>query len=79
VAPRRRAWFDSQLDLDPERLIFIDKAAVTRAMGQLGDGSSTGATSARSWFSPSAGWSSAGSSRARRLTHSRETGQSVET
>jgi hypothetical protein len=25
ILSQRRAWFDSQLDLEPERLVFIDE------------------------------------------------------
>lgn len=32
---RRRAWFDGQLDLDPERLIFIDETAASTKMARL--------------------------------------------
>ncbi|MBB4421304.1 hypothetical protein BBJ66_31575 [Rhizobium sp. RSm-3] len=30
VLKRRRAWFDGQLDLDPEKLIFIDESVLQR-------------------------------------------------
>jgi len=32
---RRRAWFDGQLDLEPERLIFIDETAASTKMARL--------------------------------------------
>ena len=32
---RRRAWFDGQLDLDPEKLIFIDETAASTKMARL--------------------------------------------
>lgn len=32
---RRRAWFEGQLDLDPERLIFIDETAASTKMARL--------------------------------------------
>ncbi|WP_162870758.1 hypothetical protein [Acetobacter pomorum] len=32
VAQRREAWFDSQADLDPTRLVFIDKTAVSTSL-----------------------------------------------
>ncbi|RWL75886.1 MAG: IS630 family transposase [Mesorhizobium sp.] len=32
---RRRTWFDGQLDLDPERLIFIDETAASTKMARL--------------------------------------------
>ena len=31
---RREAWFDGQLDLDPERLIFIDETGTTTKMAR---------------------------------------------
>ena len=31
----REAWFEGQLDLDPERLIFIDETAATTKMARL--------------------------------------------
>ncbi|WP_166648280.1 hypothetical protein [Phyllobacterium brassicacearum] len=31
----RIAWFDGQLDLDPERLIFIDETAASTKMAWL--------------------------------------------
>ncbi len=27
---RRQAWFESQLDVDPERLVFIDETRASR-------------------------------------------------
>ncbi len=35
VLRRRRSWFDGQLDLDPERLIFIDETAASIKMARL--------------------------------------------
>ena len=35
VLRRRRAWFDGQLDLEPERLIFIDETAASTKMARL--------------------------------------------
>jgi transposase len=34
VLKRRRAWFDVQLDLDPERLIFIDETGLSTKMAR---------------------------------------------
>ncbi len=31
---RRQAWFDSQLDLDPERLVFIDETGASTKMAR---------------------------------------------
>ncbi len=31
---RREAWFDSQLDLDPEKLVFIDETWTTTNMAR---------------------------------------------
>ncbi len=31
---RRQAWFDGQLDLDPERLVFIDETWATTNMAR---------------------------------------------
>ena len=30
----REAWFEGQLDLDPDRLVFIDETAATTAMAR---------------------------------------------
>ncbi|MGE4221046.1 MAG: IS630 family transposase [Alphaproteobacteria bacterium] len=35
VLARRRAWFDGQPDLDPERLIFIDETGASTKMARL--------------------------------------------
>lgn len=35
VLARRRAWFNSQIDLDPERLIFIDETGANTKMARL--------------------------------------------
>ena len=35
VLRRRRAWFDSQLDLDPAKLIFIDETGASTKMARL--------------------------------------------
>ena len=35
VLARRRAWFDSQPELDPERLIFIDETGASTKMARL--------------------------------------------
>lgn len=35
VQARRRAWFESQLDLDPERLVFIDETGASTKMARL--------------------------------------------
>ncbi len=32
---RRRAWFKSQLDLDPDRLVFIDETGASTRMARL--------------------------------------------
>jgi len=32
---RRQAWFDSQLDLDPARLVFIDETGLSTKMSRL--------------------------------------------
>lgn len=32
---RRRAWFDSQLELDPDRLVFIDETGASTKMARL--------------------------------------------
>ena len=32
---RRQAWFDGQIDLDPEKLIFIDETGVSTKMARL--------------------------------------------
>jgi transposase len=34
ILKRRQAWFDAQLDLDPERLVFIDETWVNTKMGR---------------------------------------------
>ena len=34
VLNRRQAWFDGQLDLDPERLVFIDETAASTKMAR---------------------------------------------
>ena len=31
----REVWFEEQLDLDPERLVFIDETAATTKMARL--------------------------------------------
>jgi len=35
VLARRRAWFDRQIDLEPDRLIFIDETGATTKMARL--------------------------------------------
>lgn len=35
VAARRRAWFEAQPDLDPERLVFIDETGASTKMARL--------------------------------------------
>jgi transposase len=35
ILNRRRAWFDGQLDLDPEKLVFIDETGATTKMARL--------------------------------------------
>jgi transposase len=35
VKAARRAWFEGQLDLDPEKLIFIDETAASTKMARL--------------------------------------------
>lgn len=35
ILKRRQAWFDGQLDLDPERLVFIDETGATTKMARL--------------------------------------------
>jgi len=32
---RRRAWFEGQLDLDPDKLVFIDETGATTKMARL--------------------------------------------
>jgi hypothetical protein len=32
---RREEWFDSQLDLDPQRLVFIDETSASTKMARL--------------------------------------------
>lgn len=34
VLSRRQAWFDGQIDLDPERLVFIDETAASTKMAR---------------------------------------------
>ncbi len=34
VLRRREAWFESQIDLDPERLVFIDETWASTAMAR---------------------------------------------
>ena len=38
VQKRREDWFDGQLDLDPERLVFIDETWTTTNMARCGRG-----------------------------------------
>jgi transposase len=35
ILKRRQAWFDGQLDLDPERLVFIDETGASTKMARL--------------------------------------------
>src|SRR5690606_35593531 len=35
ILKRRRAWFDSQLDLDPAKLVFIDETGLSTKMARL--------------------------------------------
>ena len=35
ILKRRRAWFDSQPDLDPTRLVFIDETGLSTKMAHL--------------------------------------------
>jgi hypothetical protein len=35
ILKRRRAWFDTQLDLDPTRLVFIDETGLSTKDGTL--------------------------------------------
>src|SRR5271156_2145198 len=35
VAARRKAWFNAQPDLDPERLVFIDETGASTKMARL--------------------------------------------
>jgi hypothetical protein len=35
VKAARQAWFEQQLDLDPEQLVFIDETAATTKMARL--------------------------------------------
>ena len=35
VLKRRQAWFDGQLDLDPQKLIFIDETGLSTKMARL--------------------------------------------
>jgi len=32
---KRQAWFDSQFDLDPEKLVFIDETGLSTKMARL--------------------------------------------
>ena len=34
ILKRRRAWFDSQLDLDPAKLVFIDETGLSTKMAR---------------------------------------------
>ena len=34
VRAARQAWFEGQLDLDPDRLVFLDETAATTAMAR---------------------------------------------
>jgi hypothetical protein len=35
VLNARRLWFDGQLDLDPDKLVFIDETGATTKMARL--------------------------------------------
>lgn len=35
IVKRRQAWFDSQLDLDPEKLVFIDETWASTNMARM--------------------------------------------
>jgi transposase len=35
ILKRRRAWFEGQLDLDPERLVFVDETGASTKMARL--------------------------------------------
>jgi hypothetical protein len=35
VLRRREAWFEGQLDLDPERLVFVDETGLSTKMARL--------------------------------------------
>jgi hypothetical protein len=35
VKAAREAWFEGQLDLDPERLVFIDETSASTKMARL--------------------------------------------
>lgn len=35
ILKRRRAWFDEQLDLDPQKLVFIEKTGLSTKMARL--------------------------------------------
>lgn len=35
ILKRRRAWFDTQLDLDPAKLVFIDETGLSTKMARL--------------------------------------------
>ena len=37
VARRRQAWFDAQPNLNPERLVFIDKTSASTKMARRGE------------------------------------------
>jgi hypothetical protein len=34
VRPKREAWFEGQLDLDPDKLVFIDETGATTKMAR---------------------------------------------
>jgi len=58
ILKRHEAWFEGQLDLDPERLVFIDETWASTNMahlrGRLDQVHITGARSkrySRTWFS----------------------------
>jgi hypothetical protein len=51
VVKRRQAWFDNQLDLDPDRLVFIDETWASTNMARLRGRAPPFA--ARAWSRPS--------------------------
>lgn len=42
IVKRQQAWFDSQLDLDPEKLVFIDETWATNNMARKNGRASKG-------------------------------------
>lgn len=42
IVKRRRAWFDSQPDLDPSKVVFIDETGLSTRMARLRGGAPRG-------------------------------------